>query len=159
MLFHSHWCISNTLFFIKVPCTKSTSYGSIHMLTTLVFGSFGLLMAGTIWGLGLNSGKNQNSHFLRKENLDQKNSLSTVFVRTNVSLPGMNLLIILFLFLTSSDPGTQSSSLSSLLSLVLSLSAMVVSVLRFFTGVLRVREGRPAGTAGTGRPKREKIQI
>ena len=71
----------------------------------------------------------------------------------------MNLLIILFRRLTSSDPGTQSSSLSSLLSFEISLSAMVVSVLGFFTGVLRVREGRPAGTAGTGRPKREKIQI
>ena len=71
----------------------------------------------------------------------------------------MNLLIILFRRLTSSDPGTQSSSLSSLLSFEISLSAMVVSVLGFFTGVLRVREGRPVGTAGTGRPKREKIQI
>ena len=79
----------------------------------------------------------------------------TVFVRKIVLLPGMNLLIILFLFLTSSDPGTQSSSL---LSLVLSLSTMVVSVLRFFTGVLRLREGRPAGTAGTGRPKERKYK-
>ena len=65
-------------------------------------------------------------------------------------------MIILFRLLTSSDPETQSSSLSSLLSFELSLSAMVVSVLRFFTGVLRVREGRPAGTAGTGRPKKKK---
>ena len=70
-------------------------------------------------------------------------------------LPGMNLLIILFRLLTSSDPGTQSSSLSSLLSFELSLSAMVVSVLGFFTGVLRVREGRPAGTAGTGSPEKK----
>ena len=67
----------------------------------------------------------------------------------------MNLLIILFRLLTSSDPGTQSSSLSSLLSFEISLSAMVVSVLGFFTGVLRVREGRPADTAGTGSPKKK----
>ena len=88
-----------------------------------------------------------------------KNSLLTVFVRKIVLLPGMNLLIIFFRLLTSSDPGTQSSSLSSLLSFELSLSALVVSVLGFVTGVLRAREGRPAGTAGTGRPKREKTQI
>ena len=67
----------------------------------------------------------------------------------------MNLLIILFRLLTSSDPGTQSSSLSSLLSFELSLS---VSVLGFFTGVLRVREGRPAGTTGTGSPEKKKKQ-
>ena len=68
----------------------------------------------------------------------------------------MNLLIILFRLLTSSDPGTQSSSLSSLLSFEISLSAMVVSVLGFFAGVLRVREGRPAGTTGTGSPNKKR---
>lgn len=64
----------------------------------------------------------------------------------------MNLLIILFRFLTSADPGTQSSSLSSLSSLELSLSLPVDRVLRFLAGVLRVRRGSLAGTAGTGSP-------
>ena len=72
-----------------------------------------------------------------------------------LKLPGMNLLIILFRFLTSSDPGTQSSSLSSLLSLEPSLSSLTDRVLRFLAGGLRVRIGSPAGTAGTGSPVKE----
>ena len=89
---------------------------------------------------------------------------SHLFLRLLVSkiadmtvLPGMNLLIILFRFLTSSDPGTQSSSLSSLSSVELSLSLPVDRFLRFLAGVLRVRHGSPAGTAGTGSPGKYQI--
>ena len=65
----------------------------------------------------------------------------------------MNLLIIFFRFLASSDPGTQSSSLSSLYSLEISLSwSSVNRVLHFLAVSLRVRHGSPAGIAGTGRP-------
>lgn len=71
------------------------------------------------------------------------------------NLPGINLFIILFLRLTSSDPGTQSSSLSSLLSFELSPSWPKYSVLLFFTGVLRGRPWSPAGTTGTGSPENE----
>lgn len=71
------------------------------------------------------------------------------------NLPGINLFIILFLRLTSSDPGTQSSSLSSLLSFELSPSWPKYSVLLLFTGVLRGRPWSPAGTTGTGSPENE----
>ena len=64
----------------------------------------------------------------------------------------MNLLVILFRFRTSSEPGTQSSSLSSLLSLESSLSWLTDKALRFLAGGLRIRIGSPAGTAGTGSP-------
>ena len=82
-------------------------------------------------------------------------SIKRICSKKKTYIPGMNLLIILFRLLTSSDPGTQSSSLSSLLSLELSLSRPADSVLRFllFAGGFRVRIGSPAGTAGTGSPK------
>lgn len=95
------------------------------------------------------------SDFRRHKQQPVVNSPVNLHIYIGKNLPGINLFIILFLRLTSSDPGTQSSSLSSLLSFELSPSWPKYSVLLFFTGVLRGRPWSPAGTTGTGSPENE----